>query len=327
MGTGALLGDTTGGGNTALGYFALVGNTTGSQNTAIGDVAVASNTTASNNTGVGYEALNAVTVGPWNTAVGSFALSSNQGSGANTAVGYNALLKNNPSGAVFMDGAGGNTAVGYQALSGNTTGSDNVAVGIFAGYSITTGSSNIMIGNNGTSGDNNIIRIGDGQTATYIAGISATGITGTAVVVNADGQLGIESSSRRYKDDIQDMGDSSKGLLQLRPVTFHYKKPDTDGSNPLEYGLIAEEVAGVYPELVVRGQDGQIESVQYAKLPAMLLNELQKQYQQIQEQHREAEQQKETIKKLEARLAALEAQLVSGTAKAAADKPSSAGER
>ena len=300
MGTGALFGDTTGGGNTALGYFALVGNTTGSQNTAIGDVAVASNTTASNNTGVGYEALNAVTVGPWNTAVGSYALSNNQGSGANTAVGYSALLKNNPSGAVFMDGAGGNTAVGYQALSANTTGSDNIAVGIFAGSSITTGSSNIMIGHDGTSGDNNIIRIGDGQAAAYIAGISATGITGTAVVVNSNGQLGIESSSRRYKDDIQDMGDASKGLLQLRPVTFHYKKPDTDGSNPLEYGLIAEEVAGVYPELVVRGKDGQVETVQYQKLPAMLLNELQKQ--------------NETIRKLEARLAALESQLATNAA-------------
>ena len=113
----------------------------------------------------------------------------------------------------------------------------------------------------------------------------------------------------------------------MRPVTFHYKKADPDGTKPLEYGLIAEEVASVYPELVVRGQDGQIESVQYAKLPAMLLNELQKQYQKIQEQHREAEQQKETIKKLEARLAALEAQLTNATAKAALDKPPSAGGR
>jgi hypothetical protein len=96
------------------------------------------------------------------------------------------------------------------------------------------------------------------------------------------------------------MGDASKGLLQLRPVTFHYKKPDTDGSNPLEYGLIAEEVAGVYPELVVRGKDGQVETVQYQKLPAMLLNELQKQ--------------NETIRKLEARLAALESQLATNAA-------------
>jgi len=307
LGTGALNSDSTGGGNTALGFFALVSNTTGSQNTAIGDVAVASNSTASNNTGVGYEALNAATVGPWNTAVGAYALSSNQGSGANTAVGYNALLKNNPSGAVFMDGAGGNTAVGFNALE-NTSGSNNIGVGIYAGVSVTTGDSNIMIGSQGASTDNGIIRIGDGQAAAYIAGIYGNTITGTAVVVNSNGELGIESSSRRYKDDIQDMGDASKGLLQLRPVTFHYKKPDTDGSNPLEYGLIAEEVATVYPELVVRGKDGQVQTVQYQKLPAMLLNELQKQ--------------NETIRKLEARLAALEAQLATNAAaQATSGKP------
>jgi hypothetical protein len=338
LGTGALNGDTTGGGNTALGFFALFSNTMGSQNTAIGDVAVASNTTASDNTGVGYEALNAVTVGPWNTAVGAFALSTNQGSGANTAVGYNALLKNNPSGAVFEDGAGGNTAVGYQALYANTSGSDNIAIGIDAGAFITTGSDNIMIGHDGTSTDNGTIRIGDFQTATFIAGISGTTVAGTAVVVNADGQLGVAGpSSRRYKDDIQDMGDASQGLLGLRPVTFHYKKPDADGSTPLEYGLIAEEVADVYPELVVRGKDGEVESVQYQKLPAMLLNEFQKQNRQIQEQSlqiqtlQKLEQsnqiQREQIQKLEARLAALEAQLASVTPPVAFGKAIPAGGR
>jgi hypothetical protein len=124
------------------------------------------------------------------------------------------------------------------------------------------------------------------------------------------------------------MGDASKSLLKLRPVTFHYKKAEADGSKPLEYGLIAEDVADVYPELVVKGKDGQVESVQYAKLPAMLLNELQKQYrqieeqrQQIQEQHRDAEQQMVVIKKLAARLAALEV-LSSATANVASDKTS-----
>jgi hypothetical protein len=308
LGTGALNSDTTGGGNTALGYFALVSNTTGTQNTAVGDVALAGNSSASDNTGIGYEALNAATVGPWNTAVGAYALSSNQGSGANTAVGYAALQKNNPSGAVFMDGAGGNTAVGYLALQ-NTTGSDNIAIGIDAGNFIMSGSNNIMIGNDGTNSDTDIIRIGDGQTAAFIAGISGNTITGTAVVVNSNGELGVEgTSSRRYKDDIEDMGDASKGLLRLRPVTFHYKKAEPDGSKPLEYGLVAEEVAGVYPELVVRGRDGEPESVQYSKLPAMLLNELQKQ--------------DETIRKLEARLAALEAQLaINSAAKETAGKP------
>jgi len=148
------------------------------------------------------------------------------------------------------------------------------------------------------------------------------------VVINSNGQLGVEGvSSRRYKEEIQDMGEASEGLLRLRPVTFHYKKPDTDGSKPLEYGLIAEEVADVYPELVVRGKDGQVESVQYAKLPAMLLNELQKEHRNAEQQSRHAEeqdrraqQQDETIKKLEARLAALEAQLTNATAKVISDK-------
>jgi hypothetical protein len=308
LGTGALNSDSTGGGNTALGYFALVSNTTGTQNTAIGDVALAANVSANNNTGVGYEALNAATVGPWNTAVGAFALSSNQGSGANTAVGYGALQSNNPSGATFEDGAGGNTAVGYLALQ-NATGDDNIAIGIDAGNFITTGSNNIMIGHDGKNTDSGIIRIGDFQTAAFIAGISGNTITGTAVVVDANGQLGVEgASSRRFKEDIEDMGDASKGLLQLRPVTFHYKKADQGGSKPLEYGLVAEEVAEVYPDLVVRGKDGEPESVRYSKLPAMLLNELQKQ--------------DETIRKLEARLAALEAQLATNVnAKETASKP------
>ena len=129
------------------------------------------------------------------------------------------------------------------------------------------------------------------------------------MVINSAGQLGVQvtPSSRRYKEDIHDMGDASTGLLQLRPVTFHYKKADPDGRKPLQFGLIAEEVDAVYPELVVRGPDGQVETVEYSKLPAMLLNELQKQY-------RHAQQQDETIQKLEARLAALEAALAGATA-------------
>ena len=349
LGTGALNSDTTGTYNTAFGYFALEANTTGTYNTAVGQLALAANTIATDNTGlgyyaleanitgtdntaVGYEAMGSLTgimgdyVANFNTALGSQALeanisgSSNTGIGAsalqstlgdyNTAVGWNALEK----------GASLNTALGAQALE-VSTGSYNIGIGDAAGIDTTAGNFNIMIGNQGMPSDDSTIRIGDGQTSTYIAGISGVNVSGgSAVVVNANGQLGVTASSRRYKEDVQDMGDASKGLLSLRPVTFRYKKPDSDGSKPLEYGLIAEEVAEVYPELVVRGADRQIESVQYQKLPAMLLNELQKQYRQIQEQSRNAEQQKETIEKLEIRLAALEAQLTSATAKASSDK-------
>jgi hypothetical protein len=252
----------------------------------------------------------------------------------NTAFGSGALGANST--------GNDNTAVGYNALSANISGGSNTAIGNNAGANV-TGSDNIMIGSQGLSSDSQTIRIGDVQTSAYMAGIFGRALSGaSAVVVSASGQLGVESvSSRRYKEDVQDMGDTSEGLLRLRPVTFHYKQPDPDGSKPLEYGLIAEEVADVYPELVVRGAGGQIEGVQYSKLPALLLNELQKQYRHVQEQDRSleqqarraeqqdrrAQQQDETIKKLEARLAALETQLTNATVKAMSERlpPSTAG--
>jgi hypothetical protein len=124
------------------------------------------------------------------------------------------------------------------------------------------------------------------------------------VVIDSNGQLGTVSSSRRFKEDIQDMGEASSGLLRLRPVTFRYQKPFADGSKPIEYGLIAEEVAEVYPDLVSRSAEGQIETVKYQLLDSMLLNELQKEHQQVQQQFEE-------IRLLKIRLAALE-QLLSG---------------
>jgi hypothetical protein len=150
-------------------------------------------------------------------------------------------------------------------------------------------SNNIDIGNEGLTGESNVIRIGDTsalgcllpcQKATYIAGIygATTSNAGTTipVMIDSTGNLGTMSSSRRYKEDIHDMGAASDGLLRLRPVTFRYKKPYADGSKPIQYGLVAEEVADVYPDVVVRGKDGQVETVQYYKLDAMLLNEIQK---------------------------------------------------
>ena len=131
------------------------------------------------------------------------------------------------------------------------------------------------------------------------------------VVIDANGQLGTVNSSRRFKEDIQDMRDSSSGLMRLRPVTFRYTQPYADGSRPVDYGLIAEEVAEVYPGLVVNGPDGQVETVQYHKLNAMLLNEVQKLERQAQSQHQRNLMQQQKIRSLEERLAAIESLLTS----------------
>jgi hypothetical protein len=177
-----------------------------------------------------------------------------------------------------------NTAIGYGALSGDacgstgvyTTGNSNIGVGYKAGSNIITGSNNIEIGGAGTSDESNTIRIGaqGTQKATYIAGISGTLVQGATVVVNSKGRLGIIKSSARYKRDIQPLSNRSQGLWRLRPVTFRYKE---DSSNERQYGLIAEQVAKVYPELVVRGEKGEVESVRYEELIPLMLNEMQHQ--------------------------------------------------
>jgi hypothetical protein len=246
-------------------------------------------TTGINDTAVGYSALSADTTGLGNTASGSWALGDNTTGNSNTAVG------------------------GY-ALGFNTTGNNNIAIGYEAGFgNLATASNNIDIGNQGTGGDSSAIRIGSegAQTNTYIAGIYGVTSFGIPVYINSNGQLGTVSSSRRYKEDIQDMADASSGLLRLRPVTFRYKKPSDDGSKPVQYGLIAEEVAEVYPDLVARSADGQIETVKYQLLDPMLLNELQK-------QHATITAQQEQIRSLEERLAKVEAALSGPTVTSAA---------
>ena len=158
------------------------------------------------------------------------------------------------------------------------------------------------------STDSGIIRIGNAiQTATYVSGIFGVNPGGGgAVFITSSGQLYSPSSSARYKENIRDMGEKSDALMSLRPVTFQYKQPVADGPKPLEYGLIAEEVAKIYPELVVYGKDGEVESVQYHQLPALLLNELQKQEQKIREQETKIGQQQILIQDLASRLKALE---------------------
>jgi trimeric autotransporter adhesin len=313
-GYGALGSNTAGNYNTATGYSSLYSNTTGNYNTATGYLALQNSTTGNNNTATGWNALGAnANTGSNNTASGVFALGYNTTGNSSTATGHNALNDNTTGNyntatgdsALAANTTGSNdTAVGYQALM-NTTGSSNIALGAGAGSAVVGGSNNIDIGSTGASGDNAVINIGTvgHQTSAYFAGISNSNVSGAAVLVNSNGQLGVAASSRRYKEDIQDMGAASDGLMRLRPVTFRYKKPFTDGSQPMQYGLIAEEVAEVYPDLVARSADGQIETVKYQLLDPMLLNELQKQ--------------KEQIRSLEERLAKLEAALERTTVTAA----------
>jgi hypothetical protein len=299
--------------NTAVGYQALQGNVNmsldvGTENSALGYQALQNNTSGTANTATGYQALSQNTSGEQNTASGSSALQSNTSGNSNVAVGQGALA-DNTSGA-------SNVAVGQGALANTTTGTNNIAIGYSAGSSIGTSSCpggipcsyNIDIGNNGVAFDVATIRIGSIQNSTYIAGINAfdLGSSGSPVVIDAYGHLGINTSSRRYKENIQSMGDASRGLMDLRPVTFHYKKPAADGSKPLQYGLIAEEVADVYPDLVVY-KDGQPNAVQYQLLPSMLLNEVQRQQAEIQ--------------RLEERLARLEAILTTVSAASAVPGP------
>jgi hypothetical protein len=279
----------TGFGNTADGVGALQGLTgPGSENTAIGYGALYY-AEDSQNTAVGAEAMINTTSGCCNTAIGRQALPTNADGSRNAAVGEYTLYLS-PSGNL-------NVALGYSAgtnpqyTTGLQTGSYDILVGPYAGGNFNgSESNNIDIGNLGVLGDMGVIRIGlDAnqdpncasdlacQTTTYIAGISGATVSGgSTVLINSSGQLGTIQSSRRYKEDIRSMDAASDGLLRLRPVTFRYKKPLDDGSKPIQYGLIAEEVAEVYPDLVARNKNGQVETVQYYKLDAMLLNEVQK---------------------------------------------------
>ena len=285
-------------GNLSAGLGALPATTTGSQNTAVGDDALRVNTTGSGNSAIGSVALGSNTTGSENTAEGLATLPQNSTGSDNTAIGSLAMNSNTT--------GGGNTASGKWALASNTAGNYNIALGFTAGINVTTTSNNIHIGHLGTATDSGTIRIGTvgTQTSAFVAGIygSMTGLTGVPVVVDANGQLGTISSARRYKEDIHDMGTASEGLMRLRPVIFRYKKPFDDGSKPVQYGLIAEEVAEVYPDLVARSADGQVETVRYQVLDSILLNELQKQNATITAQ-------KEQIRSLEERLARVEAAL------------------
>jgi hypothetical protein len=305
-GAGALANNSTGNNNTASGFQALFSNTTASNNTAVGFNTLVSST-GHDNTGTGTVALEANTTGSKNTAYGSFALQQNTSGFANTALGQAALLTN-------VTGIQ-NTAVGLAALQ-NNSGSNNIAMGFQAGFRLTGGNNNIDIGafTQGLGGESNTMRIGTGLglARTLIAGIHGVPVSGSQVFVNANGQLGTAPSSARYKRDIQTMGDRSRLLFQLRPVIFRYK---FDPRGERQYGLIAEEVAKVYPELVTKGEDGKVESVQYHKLIPMLLNEVQHQQQTLEAQTQQLAQLKAENTRLEATLAEQNAALAARLAR------------
>jgi hypothetical protein len=258
----------------------------------INGVTVVRTSAVSQSIGLGNNAL-PIGTGDFNAATGLNAMSLTTTGGFNTADGAYSMVGNTTGQA--------NTAIGYAALSGNTTGGSNIAIGYFAANSVAAGNSNnIHIANSGASPDSGTIRIGSGGTHTsfFVAGVRGvtTGVAnGVPVLIDSNGQLGTVSSSRRFKEDIQDMGEMSNGLMRLRPVTFRYKKAFDDGSKPIQYGLIAEEVAEVYPDMVARSADGQIETVKYQVLPTMLLNEVHRQQAEIRDL-------RERLAKLEAAL-------------------------
>ncbi len=279
--------------NLAVGPGALASNATGYENTASGSHALFSNTTGNYNAATGFYALSSNAVGTANTADGYLALYSNNTGNYNTASGTTALY-NNTSG--YSD-----TAVGYNALSNNSIGDFNIAIGYLAAINVSGGNSdNIHIGSQGSANDSGTIRIGTPGTQSSFFAAGVRGVTtgnnnAIPVMIDSNGQLGTISSSRRFKEDIKDMGSASHDLMRLRPVIFRYKTPFADGSKPIQYGLIAEEVAEIYPDLVAHSADGQIETVKYQVLDSMLLNEVQRQQDQI--------------RSLEQRLAKLEAAL------------------
>jgi hypothetical protein len=270
FGQSALKANKTGVYNTASGAYALSANTTGLFNTASGFTALLSNTTGYLNTANGSEALRYNTTGINNTATGFDALYYNTTGSFNTASGTSALISNTT--------GNSNTTLGYQTLYNNTTSNGNTAIGINAGYYHITGNNNVYIANVGGAVESSTIRLGSfNHTRTFIGGIRGkkTDLANAVlVVIDNAGQLGTINSSARFKKDINDMASASQALYKLRPVTYRYKEADDNGTNPIEYGLIAEEVAKVYPDLVAYGADGQIETVQYHKLTPMLLNEL-----------------------------------------------------
>ena len=304
-GKDALFSLTTGVDNTALGFQALYNGTTASGNTAVGSQALLSNTASTRNVAVGAAALDSLTSGEMNTAVGNVSLEQGVSVNFNTALGRHAL--------------------------GRTQGDQNTGLGFFAGWNLSDdGTNNIYIGNAGPvpiGTESNTIRLGTqtativtvgnppfeshpmpAHTATFIAGISGTAINGRPVMINANGRLGTAPSSARFKEEIKPMDKASEAILALKPVMFRYKK-EVDAERTPQFGLVAEQVEKVNPDLVTRDPDGKAFTVRYEAVNAMLLNEFLKEHRQVQEQQKEIDvlraelrEQRALIRKVSARV-------------------------
>jgi hypothetical protein len=334
-GDNALLSLTTGTENTAVGLSALASNRTGSFNTATGAGALLANT-VDENTATGARALLNNTTGDTNTADGAFALSSNTAGNSNTAIGGSALFSNttgngntaNGVNALYGNANGGsNTAIGLGALIANVTGSFNTANGASALPSNTSGNRNIALGAGAganVSTASNVICIGTaGQNVSnscYIGQVfGALSPGGTAVFINSNGKLGTIQSSRQFKDDIKPMEQASEAIFALKPVTFHYKK-GIDPQGVQQFGLVAEEVEKVNPDLVVRNADGKVYSVRYEAVDAMLLNEFLKEHRKVQEQETTISQLKYGMEALAAHLKEQDAKIQKVSAQAELSK-------
>jgi len=336
VGSGALAGNTTGNFNMAIGTEALNQNNA-NFNLAIGFRVAFQNTTGRHLTGIGAAAMRNNTTGEFNTAIGAAAFFNNTTSEFNVALGDSALTAFN--GTTATDGA--NTALGSIALSALTSGQENVAVGRRALEFATSGSNNVVIGwragDGLTTGDGNtfigdqagrnettvdnvlcIQSVGDSTAPTAsnrtfignIRGVSCGNGDGIPVLVDSDGQLGTAPSSRRFKEDIKPMAQTSKGILDLKPVTFHYKNQDTKKAEDMpQFGLIAEEVAKVNSDLVTRDSDGKIYSVRYDAVNAMLLNEFLKEHKKVEEQQAGMADLKSTVALQQKEMQVLTAQL------------------
>jgi len=303
---------TTGVYNTGIGTYSLLSLTDGSLCTATGAGALFSNT-ASENTAVGAGALFSNVDGSDNNAVGAFALFSNVSGSFNNAHGRDALL--NSTGAQ-------NNAMGDDAMFFNTTGSFNTAIGDDALDANVDGNSNVAIGDEAGTGlgasVNNCIAIGApgaGPFATFdntcfIGSIFDEPVsdpgTQEAVFVDQFNVVGIQSSSRRFKHDIQPMDKASEAILALDPVTFKY---NGDKNGKTQYGLVAEEVAKVNPDLVVQHKNGEISTVRYEQVNAMLLNEFLKEHKKVESQQATIAELKSTVAQQQKGMEVLTAQL------------------
>ena len=254
--------------------------------------------------------------GSYNVFVGDEAGQYNSAGTYNVFLGHQAGRYNGGSYNVFLGQAAGyknvngtdNTFVGWESGGNTFGGTDNTYVGYESGANA-TGSNNIYLGEiYFTLNENNTIRIGTHQqTSAYIGGVyNALSSAGIPVYINSSGQLGTQTSSRRFKEQIRDMGDSSSALMKLRPVTFLYKPEYDKGQRTLQYGLIAEEVANVYPDLVAYDPDGEPYTVKYQYLTTMLLNEMQRQYRRAGDEAEVIKSQEQKISELEQRLSRLE---------------------